>query len=385
MSNYEEYLKALATRYGSEGLAAQEQLEKLRDAEIKKYNEDQDRDERGRFAGSGTSASAMSGRAGNITSAATDRSQSHGAMEAAHAALASDHEDKADQLRNEAQNLRNEYDTPTSRANAKLAEQAADAHQRAANAHWDASEAHDIAASSRSAMGDEQARASSARAEAMSAKALDASTAYSDHQNNYGYKSIDSEVTKYNEDQERDDHGRFAGGSGGSSDARASVQRASAATSHVEAAYAHGMAAKMHEELAKAAPTPEARALHEDAAVAHLQAASAHEDAEYAKAHNASDASEYSSDARDMTAEAERASSYAFDGTPRKSSTPEIAKKTDYENMISERKGDPANEGLYDAVIREAKKKFDVYPSAVANAWVVQEYKKRGGTYGPAK
>ena len=28
-----------------------------------------------------------------------------------------------------------------------------------------------------------------------------------------------------------------------------------------------------------------------------------------------------------------------------------------------------------------AKRKFRVYPSAYANAWLVQEYKKRGGTY----
>jgi hypothetical protein len=36
---------------------------------------------------------------------------------------------------------------------------------------------------------------------------------------------------------------------------------------------------------------------------------------------------------------------------------------------------------LYNRVKREAKEKFDVYPSAVANAWVVREYKKRGGKY----
>ena len=28
-----------------------------------------------------------------------------------------------------------------------------------------------------------------------------------------------------------------------------------------------------------------------------------------------------------------------------------------------------------------AKAKFAVYPSAYANAWLVREYKKRGGTY----
>ena len=28
-----------------------------------------------------------------------------------------------------------------------------------------------------------------------------------------------------------------------------------------------------------------------------------------------------------------------------------------------------------------AKRKFKVYPSAYANAWLVRTYKKRGGTY----
>ena len=31
--------------------------------------------------------------------------------------------------------------------------------------------------------------------------------------------------------------------------------------------------------------------------------------------------------------------------------------------------------------IMEAKKKFKVYPSAYANAWLVKTYKKRGGKY----
>ena len=39
------------------------------------------------------------------------------------------------------------------------------------------------------------------------------------------------------------------------------------------------------------------------------------------------------------------------------------------------------NKALYARVKSEAKKKFDVYPSAYANAWLVREYKKRGGTY----
>ena len=39
------------------------------------------------------------------------------------------------------------------------------------------------------------------------------------------------------------------------------------------------------------------------------------------------------------------------------------------------------NKALYARVKAEAKRKFDVYPSAYANAWLVKTYKKRGGTY----
>jgi len=41
----------------------------------------------------------------------------------------------------------------------------------------------------------------------------------------------------------------------------------------------------------------------------------------------------------------------------------------------------PKNKALYSRVKAEAKRKFDVYPSAYANAWLVRTYKKRGGTY----
>ena len=41
----------------------------------------------------------------------------------------------------------------------------------------------------------------------------------------------------------------------------------------------------------------------------------------------------------------------------------------------------PKNKALYAKVKAEAKRKFDVYPSAYANAWLVKTYKKRGGTY----
>ena len=41
----------------------------------------------------------------------------------------------------------------------------------------------------------------------------------------------------------------------------------------------------------------------------------------------------------------------------------------------------PKNPALYARVKTAAQKKFKVYPSAYANAWLVREYKKRGGTY----
>jgi hypothetical protein len=61
----------------------------------------------------------------------------------------------------------------------------------------------------------------------------------------------------------------------------------------------------------------------------------------------------------------------------------EKAKKPNYGDFIKPRRGGstPSNPKLYARVIQEAKDKFDVYPSAVANSWVVQEYKRRGGTY----
>tara|TARA_R100001591_G_scaffold64281_1_gene74064 strand:- start:527 stop:694 length:168 start_codon:yes stop_codon:yes gene_type:complete len=48
---------------------------------------------------------------------------------------------------------------------------------------------------------------------------------------------------------------------------------------------------------------------------------------------------------------------------------------------IRDKKPKPSNPQLYSRVKAAAKKKFDVYPSAYANAWLVREYKKRGGGY----
>ena len=57
--------------------------------------------------------------------------------------------------------------------------------------------------------------------------------------------------------------------------------------------------------------------------------------------------------------------------------------KPNYGDMIKPRRGGstPSNPKLYARVVQAAKDKFEVYPSAVANSWVVQEYKRRGGTY----
>lgn len=45
-------------------------------------------------------------------------------------------------------------------------------------------------------------------------------------------------------------------------------------------------------------------------------------------------------------------------------------------------KATPKNPKLWAAAKTAAKKKFDVYPSAYANAWAAKEYKKRGGKWG---
>jgi len=48
--------------------------------------------------------------------------------------------------------------------------------------------------------------------------------------------------------------------------------------------------------------------------------------------------------------------------------------------MPSKKSPSPTNPSLWSRVKTEAKKKFDVYPSAYANAWASKEY-KRGGSW----
>ena len=56
---------------------------------------------------------------------------------------------------------------------------------------------------------------------------------------------------------------------------------------------------------------------------------------------------------------------------PRKKSKRKTAKKRPI----------PTNKKLYSSVKAATKRKFKVYPSAYANAYLVKEYKKRGGKY----
>ena len=42
---------------------------------------------------------------------------------------------------------------------------------------------------------------------------------------------------------------------------------------------------------------------------------------------------------------------------------------------------EPTNKALYSRVKAAAKRKFNIFPSAYASAWIVKEYKKRGGGY----
>ena len=53
--------------------------------------------------------------------------------------------------------------------------------------------------------------------------------------------------------------------------------------------------------------------------------------------------------------------------------------------MASEVPDNVANPSLYRKAKAKAKAKFDVYPSAYANGWMVQEYKRMGGKYKGAK
>jgi len=52
--------------------------------------------------------------------------------------------------------------------------------------------------------------------------------------------------------------------------------------------------------------------------------------------------------------------------------------------VIAMAKSIPNDKALWSRVQSEAKQKFDVFPSAYANAWAAREYKKRGGSWSGA-
>lgn len=55
--------------------------------------------------------------------------------------------------------------------------------------------------------------------------------------------------------------------------------------------------------------------------------------------------------------------------------------KMSYGKAKSKKSPKPTNPSLYSRVKAEAKKKFDVWPSAYASGWLTKEYKRRGGKY----
>ena len=62
-----------------------------------------------------------------------------------------------------------------------------------------------------------------------------------------------------------------------------------------------------------------------------------------------------------------------------------MTKKKSSTTKKSKKSPTPKNKALYARVKAEAKRKFKVYPSAYANAYMVSQYKKMGGKYKGAK
>ena len=48
---------------------------------------------------------------------------------------------------------------------------------------------------------------------------------------------------------------------------------------------------------------------------------------------------------------------------------------------VAKKRNIPTNKKLYARIKAKTKRKFAVYPSAYANAYLVREYKKAGGRY----
>jgi hypothetical protein len=57
----------------------------------------------------------------------------------------------------------------------------------------------------------------------------------------------------------------------------------------------------------------------------------------------------------------------------------------DIELLGEAKKNKPKDPKKWSSCIAQAKKKFEVYPSAYANAWAAKDYKKHGGTWRKSK
>jgi hypothetical protein len=55
--------------------------------------------------------------------------------------------------------------------------------------------------------------------------------------------------------------------------------------------------------------------------------------------------------------------------------------KEEFELMTEDSKNKPKNSKKWSACLAQAKAKFDVYPSAYANAWAAKCYKSKGGKW----
>jgi len=130
----------------------------------------------------------------------------------------------------------------------------------------------------------------------------------------------------------------------------------------------HQDQANHHDEMAANAKSDEERTAHEQAAQSHRDAAMSWRMT--GSNEEGGEGAQVASD--DAWADSENANA---------KSAVTKGNEPNYGKLISSRKGEPTDKDLYSSVKSEAKKKFDVYPSAVANGWVVQEYKRRGGTY----
>ena len=58
-----------------------------------------------------------------------------------------------------------------------------------------------------------------------------------------------------------------------------------------------------------------------------------------------------------------------------------VARRRSRRRATAKKRNVPTNKKLYARVKTAARRKFAVYPSAYANAWLVRTYKKRGGKY----